>query len=272
MTDQGAIPRLTPAGFIRGLWRILRGRARVPPSLQDNRLLEILLKRRSVRSFSSQPVPDDVFQAILEAGRLAPSTVNLQTWSFFAFDSASWQGYFGRPLPFHAARAVLVCADSHRAGAVLEMFEPYPAFAITTAVMNAALAAMNMNAAAEALGVSSVMLSETGRTGLLDIDFLRDKLALPDGVIPLPTIIFGYARSAAPPMPPRLPLEAICFDGPYRETDPAVLQAWLEQMQAGYQASHLGSSFGAQIKIYLSKIGAAEAALRREVLRPGAQQ
>lgn len=265
MTEPGAIPRLTPAGFIRGLWRILRGQARVPPSLRDNPMLETILKRRSVRSFSDMPVPDDVFQAILEAGRLAPSTVNLQTWSFFAFDSASWQRIFGRPMPFHAARAVLVCADNHRDSAVLDMFEPYPAFALTAAVMNAALAAMNMSMAAEALGVASVMLSETGRTGLLDIDFLREKLALPDGVIPLTTIIFGYARSAAPPMPPRLPLEVICFDGPYRETDPVILRAWLEQMQAGYQASHLGSSFGAQIKIYLSKMAAAEAALRREV-------
>ncbi|MFW5747864.1 MAG: nitroreductase family protein, partial [bacterium] len=47
------------------------------------------MKRRSVRSFLDRPVPDDIFDAILEAGRLAPSGVNLQTWSFACFDRAS---------------------------------------------------------------------------------------------------------------------------------------------------------------------------------------
>ena len=51
----------------------------MPPSLGDNELLGIILKRRSVRSFAGRNIPDDVFGAILEAGRLAPSAVNLQT-------------------------------------------------------------------------------------------------------------------------------------------------------------------------------------------------
>jgi len=73
---------LNPITFIRSLWHILAGRPHVSPSLQDNALLLTILRRRSVRSFSDRPIPDDVFAAILEAGRLAPSTVNLQTWAY----------------------------------------------------------------------------------------------------------------------------------------------------------------------------------------------
>jgi len=57
---------------------------------------------------------------------------------------------------------------------------------------------MNMNIAAEAVGVSSVMLSETGRTGLLDAGYLKEKLGLPERVAPLLTMVFGYRRGPAP--------------------------------------------------------------------------
>ena len=117
---------------------------------------------------------------------------------------------------------------------------------------------MNMNLAAEALGVSSVMLSETGRSGILDAKYLKAKLNLPDGAIPLMTIVFGYARGSYPPMPPKLPMESILLHGQYRPADRATMESWLEQMIAGYNASHLGSSFQIQLKVYQSKIGQAE--------------
>ena len=136
--------------------------------------------------------------------------------------------------------------------------------------MNASLAAMNMNIAAEALGVASVMLSETGRSGLLDAGYLKEKLSLPDGVFPLMTIVFGYPGTAPPPMPPKLPLDQICFtDGRYHETDPAVLQDWMAQMTAGYKAMRPTSSLEAQIRVYQSKIGQAEEDLRRMIFGEG---
>jgi nitroreductase len=262
---------LSPAGFVRSLWRILRGKPQVPPSLADNQLLQTLLRRRSMRSYTAQPIPDDVFAAILEAGRLAPSTVNLQTWSFAVFTPRSWLALFGHPLPFRGQRAVIIMGDTHRARQVIEAFPDSPLVAYTVAVMNASLAAMAMNVAAEALGVSSVMLSETGRSGLLDAGYLKGQLALPDGVVPLLTIVFGYAKGAYPPMPPKLPLDQICFDGRYREADPAVMADWQAQMVAGYKASHLRSSFDAQLRVYQAKIGQAEADLRRIAFGEGGE-
>ena len=256
---------LGPIKAARSLWRILRGKPNILPSLQDNALLRTLLHRRSVRSFSDRPIPDDVFAAILEAGRLAPSTVNLQTWAFAAFTAESWRATFGSDIPFKGQRALIVMGDTHRARTVLNAFPRSPLVEYTVAVMNASLAAMAMNIAAEALGVSSVMLSETGRSGLLDAGYLRDKLALPAGVFPLLTIVFGYARGAYPPMPPKLPLEQICFQGRYREPDADVMADWLAQMVAGYKASHIFSSCDAQLKVYQAKIGRAEADLQKIV-------
>ena len=71
-------------------------------------------------------------------------------------------------------------------------------------------------------------------------------------------------------MPPKLPLDQICFEGRYREADPAVMADWQAQMVAGYKASHLRSSFDAQLRVYQSKIGQAEADLRAMVFgEPG---
>jgi FMN reductase (NADPH) len=259
--------RSGPIGFVHSLARLLSGKPNVPPSLADNPLLETILQRRSVRAFAQHAIPDDVFAAILEAARVAPSTVNLQSWSFAVFTAETWRTTFDRPIPFQGQRAVIVMGDTHRDRLVLDAFPQSPLIEYTLGVVNASLAAMNMNIAAEALGVSSVMLSETGRTGLLDAGYLKQTLCLPAGVFPLMTIIFGYPRGPYPPMPPKLPLDQICFEGKYQEPDRAVMEDWLAQMKAGYKASHLLSSFEAQLRLYVSKIGRAEADLQAMVFR-----
>ena len=92
---------------------------------------------------------------------------------------------------------------------------------------------------------------------------------MPDRVIPIMTIVFGYPRGGRPPMPPKLPLEAIAFEGAYTETDLAVMEEWLAQMKAGYKASHPRSSLDAQLEHYASKIGQAEADLQAMVFGEG---
>src|SRR5512136_2206985 len=109
MNNKIAISRV-----IKSLIQILSDKPRIPESLKDNRLLQTILQRRSVRVFSDKEIPEDAFAAILEAGRVAPSTVNLQTWSFAVLDAAGWRELFNASIPFRANRAVIVIADTHR--------------------------------------------------------------------------------------------------------------------------------------------------------------
>jgi FMN reductase (NADPH) len=257
--------RLGPISFVKALARLLAGRAQTPPSLSENKLLATVLNRRSVRSFRKTEIPEDVLAAILEAGRLAPSTVNLQTWTFGVFTPEQWRQVFGSAIPFKGRKAIIILGDIYRVRQAGIDFPASPLIEYTIAVMNASLAAMNMNLAAEALGVSSVMLSETGRSGLLDVGYLANKLHLPEKVFPLMTMVFGYASGAYPPMPPKLPLEQISFSDQYPAPNAQVMQDWLEQMVAGYKTSHLSSSFEAQLGIYQSKISQAEHDLRKMV-------
>ncbi|MCX7806022.1 MAG: nitroreductase family protein [Planctomycetota bacterium] len=45
-------------------------------------VMEAIRKRRSVRKYSPEPIPDDVLAAMKEAIRLAPSACNNQPWRF----------------------------------------------------------------------------------------------------------------------------------------------------------------------------------------------
>lgn len=45
-------------------------------------VLDIIRKRKSVRKYKSDPVPEDVLARVLEAARLAPSAKNIQPWKF----------------------------------------------------------------------------------------------------------------------------------------------------------------------------------------------
>lgn len=256
---------MNPVSLLRGLARLLSARPRVPRSLRDNEALRLILERRSQRRFEDRDLDPDAWDAILEAGRLAPSTVNLQTWSFACFTAASWRETFGRRLPYGAPRAVMVLADTHRARRVVTGFPEVPLCDHTVGVMNASLAAMAMTQAAEALGLASVMLSETGKTGFYDAAELAATLDLPRGVLPVMTVVFGHPASAPPPLPPRLPREAVTFTGRYQETPQPVLAAWFEQMRAGYRAS-AGQDFQRQIDHYNRRLADAEADLRRLVL------
>lgn len=254
--------------LLQGLARIIAARPQVPVSLRDNQVLETVLQRRSVRDFKPNPLADDAWAAILEAGRVAPSTVNLQTWSFSIFTGDQWREFFGAPPPFDAVRLVIILADTHRARSVVEGFPRAPLCEYTVGVMNASLAAMNMTVAAESLGIASVMLSETGRTGFYDAAFLVEKLELPPGVMPIMTVAFGYPAKGRPAMPPKLPIEAICFTGPYQETDRAVLDEWYRQQQAGYQASNWGERFSQQIAYYNRRLVEADQDLHKLILDP----
>jgi len=49
---------------------------------------EAIRKRRSIRNYTDQPVPDQVIHRALDAALLAPNSSNLQTWGFYWVRSA----------------------------------------------------------------------------------------------------------------------------------------------------------------------------------------
>ncbi len=57
---------------------------------------DAILNRHSVRSFSSEPVTDEQLDALFQAARLAPSSLNSQPWRFKAARDAELLKEFGK--------------------------------------------------------------------------------------------------------------------------------------------------------------------------------
>ena len=84
---------------------------------------DVILSRRSVRSFNDKKIPSDILGKILNAGRLAPSSQNKQCWRFIVvFDEeikkklALKSGFISKVNFFikNAPVIIVTCADSSR--------------------------------------------------------------------------------------------------------------------------------------------------------------
>jgi nitroreductase len=250
--------------LIKKVKAIVAQKPHVPARFREDRLVAAILNRRSVRRFLAQDVKDEEMDLILEAGRLAPSTVNMQTWSFGVYTESTWRETFGRSMPFGAKRAVIVLGDVTRIKRVSDIFPDVPLVEYTVSVINASLAAMSMTMMAAALGIGSVMLSDTGKTGFFSAAYLKEALKLPAGVYPLMTVVLGYPRRKAP-VPPKFHLKDITFFGNYQKTSEAGIREWFSLMEAGYKASHFFSSFEAKLRYYRKNLDRAEGELREIV-------
>jgi len=80
-------------------------------------VFEAIKARRSVRSYTPEPVPDETLRRLLEAARLAPSAMNYQPWRFIvvrsqeARDRIARGGMFARFVR-GAPVVIVACGDT----------------------------------------------------------------------------------------------------------------------------------------------------------------
>ena len=53
------------------------------PDINTKEFIKTIQSRRSVRSFTDEPIPEDVMMSCLELALLAPTSSNLQCWEFY---------------------------------------------------------------------------------------------------------------------------------------------------------------------------------------------
>jgi hypothetical protein len=185
----------------------------------------------------------------------------MQTWSFITFTRDEWREKFDRPIPFNGARAILICADTCRNKQLLTEFSRTPFVSNTLAVFNAGIAAMNMNITAECLGIRSIMLSDTGMTGLLDFSYLREHLLLPEGVIPITTLVLGRSSATSSIAPPRLSRDSVVMKNSYRACPREELEEWFDRMKVGFKLLYPFSDLSSKIAYYQEKMETVEGKL-----------
>jgi nitroreductase len=81
--------------------------------------MDVVRKRRSIRRYKPDPVPEEEIQYILEAARLAPSWANTQCWHFIVVTDPEVKMKIGEAGFRWSARGpamIVACADPAQSG------------------------------------------------------------------------------------------------------------------------------------------------------------
>jgi nitroreductase len=151
---------------------------------------QAIISKRDTRSFDGRPIPDDVLQRILQAGRMAGSAKALEPARFVVIrdqvqkEALAKCGNFTPHLPTAAAAVAIVLEpEMGVVGAPLTYFRgPF----------DAGRAAQNMMLAAWAEGVASCPAS------MHQAEEAARVLRLPEGYTVANTIAFGYPAGEDP--------------------------------------------------------------------------
>ena len=157
--------------------------------MKENEILSVIRSRRSVTRFSDTPVESELLDAVLEAGRWAPSFVNSQPWEFVVVRdpahraraaeilrrvTVSWQGFSQAPV------LIVVAVDPHK--------DP------RHHVEDGAAAAQNMALMAHSLGLATFWAGLYGGAGGRGSpeEELRSLLSLPRGFRIIAVLPVGF--------------------------------------------------------------------------------
>lgn len=147
------------------------------------KVMEAILKRRSIRRFTNQPIAKEDIYSLLHAAMMAPTARNCQEWEFVVVRNKETFKKMMHVHPYakmleQADCALVVCGNTQR--------EHAPGYWMT----DCGAATQNILLAATSLGIGSVWLgvypNEERMAGVAKI------LGLPDHVKPLNIIALGY--------------------------------------------------------------------------------
>jgi len=155
-------------------------------------IIECIKTRRSIRKFLDIPVEWDKIGSIVDAGRYAPNSGNLQNWKFIIvldeetrkkIADACLQQLWMAKAPVH----IIVCSEPEKA----KRFYGLRGERLYT-IQNCAAATQNMLLTAHSLKLGACWV------GAFDEDMLKRAVSIPDFIRPQAIIPVGYPAEKVP--------------------------------------------------------------------------
>jgi nitroreductase len=152
-------------------------------------MIETILKRRSIRKYTKEPVSEEVIKELLEAAMAAPSAGNEQPWHFIVIRDRATLDKIPDVHPYsfmikEAPLAILVCGDVKLA-VHGEMW-----------TQDCSAATQNLLLAITANKLGAVWLGVYPRQER--IDGLRNLLGIPENIVPFSLIPIGHPAEEKP--------------------------------------------------------------------------
>jgi nitroreductase len=154
-------------------------------------IIDFIFKRRSIRSFTGQPIDRQTLISLLQAAMAAPSAVNSQPWEFVVvtetavLDLLRARILYGQ---YNAQAVIAVCGSPHVAKNNAGR---------TYWIQDCSAALENILIAAAGLDLGSVWVGVYPEED--KIKAVRQVLNIPDTVIPLGLVYLGHPAETQPP-------------------------------------------------------------------------
>ncbi len=218
-----------------------------------NSAIDLLLKRKSVRAYTDQPIPVEVKETILQATLRAPTAGNMALYSIIEVTEQGLKDHLAetcdhQPFIARAPWLLLFLADYQRwydyylASGVEKLcqecsIEPRAPGEgdLMLACCDTLIAAHTAVIAAESLGIGSCYIGDI----LERFEIHRELFKLPKYVLPVSLVCFGYPTEsqAQRKQPPRFAPETMIHQNQYHQLDTAELTAMLDARNAQFLAS-----------------------------------
>lgn len=161
--------------------------------MDKNIIYDNIISRTSVRSYTDQPIEQEKIELLLRAAMAAPSACNKQPWHFVVINDRKMLDKIPSFSPYtsmvrEAPLAIVVCGDLDKA---LDGWEQ------DFWIQDCAAATENILLMAQGLGLGTVW---TALYPTKDrYQGMQQLLGLPNGIIPLNTIVIGYPNGETKP-------------------------------------------------------------------------
>ena len=181
----------------------------------------ILLDRRTVRKYTSEPISDKLLNELLTMGCRASTTGNMQVYSIIITRDEQKKkelapSHFNQKMVTEAPVVLTFCADFNRFNKWCRQRKAEPGYdnflSFMTAAIDTLLVAQTVCIAAESQGLGICYLGTTTYNAHKIIDLLK----LPKGVIPVTTVTVGWPAEK-PDQVDRLPLKAVIHSEVYKD-------------------------------------------------------
>lgn len=156
-------------------------------SSSGNAALDNIFSRKSVRTYLNKGVEKEKIDLMLRAGMAAPSGKDVRPWEFVVVTERASLDSMATALPYakmlnQARYAIVVCGDSARS---------------SYWYLDCSAATQNILLAAESLGLGAVWTAAYPYEDRMEV--VRKHTALPENILPLCVIPFGYPDTKQQP-------------------------------------------------------------------------
>ncbi len=183
-----------------------------------------LLNRKSIRKYSSQEVPEQLLNRLMEEAARTQTMGNLQLYSVVVTRSQEMKerlapAHFNQPMVTQAPVVLTICADFNRTSQWARCRKAEPGYDNMLSFLNAAIdALLYTQTLCNLLDEQGLGYCYLGTTVYMP-QLIIDTLQLPRLTMPIATLTVGWPDEN-PPLSDRLPLQSFIHQETYKDYTP----------------------------------------------------